>query len=668
MHAKSFQVFILLIFGSLIVNGQSANMYKSVKIDTTRKVSSAEVLKIADRFLKRHLKEIVYDINEKTYVDEQFRKLDAEKADKMKLAKGFSSTAVLITGLGQSQNIPLILSAKAVTLFPSDTLIVNNFGGVLRMLDSIKTSLPVLLYAKQLYPNAPVILTNLGNTLFELYDDKSAENLYNRALRINPDFGLAHDGLMNVYFKRKDFRSAMTELFKNVKGGCYSQSAQEIHEKVRYSQSYNPPSMPTAPDPTNNSGQESTGTSQPNPNTKIENLRLPKFPDWSEIGAFLHDNSVEKIGKKLTNANSGAGSALDNAMKLLNMTNEQKQKWYENETKPGRVLYKGNAFAMSLMEEYFDDELDKAFREYLKTDSLSSEKFGKQIEQLTANDEAKARQMEGNPEAWQAWMVERCNAFTNLTAQYFADWKKIAAQRHNKYNDLLTTYWVYGEQYLNRTYNTQDFEELNSQRKAFVASNMGLLYTDYSFRKLTFAFSNIASFASAEGKCPQAPPPPEPSESDEDDVDIPDKDPIPCPFKDSKFKLGMGVCSAGLDCESIELECGEGLIGAGKWNYKNKEFTGFIGVGTKANFGIGPNRKGPIKELNESFNAEFEAKGGFQLTFNKQGQVIDGGIKTEFGAKVNAGSYSAGGTYEITATAATGINGQYTNELALKAF
>ncbi len=178
MRRKFFQVLMVFHLSALIVGGQSVNIYKSIKIDTTRKVESAEVIKIADRFLRRHLEEIVYDVNEKKFVEEQFKKLEFDGADKLHLAKGFSSTAVLITGLGQSKNIPIVLSAKAVTLFPSDTLIINNFGGILRMLDSIKTSLPVLLYAKQLYPNAPVILTNLGNTLFELYDDKSAEVFY----------------------------------------------------------------------------------------------------------------------------------------------------------------------------------------------------------------------------------------------------------------------------------------------------------------------------------------------------------------------------------------------------------------------------------------------------------------------------------------------------------
>lgn len=669
MRRKFFQVLMVFHLSALIVGGQSVNIYKSIKIDTTRKVESAEVIKIADRFLRRHLEEIVYDVNEKKFVEEQFKKLEFDGADKLHLAKGFSSTAVLITGLGQSKNIPIVLSAKAVTLFPSDTLIINNFGGILRMLDSIKTSLPVLLYAKQLYPNAPVILTNLGNTLFELYDDKSAEVFYKKSLEINPDFGLAHDGLMNVYFKRRDVRSAMEELFKSVKGGNFSQTSKEILENSKHKKSYQPPSMPTGPAPETDSQEGNPGLPSSNPNTKVKNLKLPNFPDWSEIGALLHDKSIENIGKKLTKANSGSGGALAKAMKSLNMTPEQKQQWYENETRPGRVVYEGNAFAMSLMEEYFEDELDKAFKEYLKADSFYSARFGKQIEQLTANDEAKAKQMGIDPKAWEAWMVERCKTLTNLNAQYFADWKKIAGQRHRKYNDLLTTYWVYCEQYLNRTYSTQDFEAMNSQRKAFVASNFGLLYTDYSFRKLAFGITNIASFATTEGKCPQVPPLPESEEDEEDDVELSDKDPIPCPFEGSKLKFGFGVCSAGLDCESIELECGEGIIGAGKWNYKKKEFTAFVGLGTKADFGVArPMKKGPLKELNDKFNAEFEAKGGIQLTFNKDGQLIDSGLKTEFAAKVNAGSYSAGGTYEVTATAATGINTEYTNELALKAF
>ena len=195
MLFKGIALFILLLVFTQAMS-QNTSMYKYVKIDTTKVISEAQLVTIATRFYNRHYKQI-YDAIEKSFVDGNFRKLEAQGSDKYMLAQGFSSTAVMMTGMGQSVEIPLVLSTKAVILFPKDTLIVNNFGAILRMIDSVKTSLPVLLYAKKLFPGAPVILTNLGNTLFELYDDRGAEYFYNRSLKINPDFSLATQGLVS---------------------------------------------------------------------------------------------------------------------------------------------------------------------------------------------------------------------------------------------------------------------------------------------------------------------------------------------------------------------------------------------------------------------------------------------------------------------------------------
>ncbi|MDP3643817.1 MAG: hypothetical protein Q8S54_11580 [Bacteroidota bacterium] len=656
MLRKLFQIILLLFFNGLVVAGQTNNPYQSVKVDTTRKVTSEVVVKIADRFLKRHLKEIVFDINEKSFVDGQFRKLDADGADRYKLAQGLSSTAVFFTGTGLSQNIPVVFSAKAVTLFPNDTLIVNNFGAVLRMMDSVKTSVPVLLYAKTLFPKAPVILTNLGNSLFELYDDKSAENLYKRALRINPDYALARHGLVSVYLKRKDIQRAMQELFKGI-SGIYSESLADVKDKTKYSKSYSPPE-PKIEEPKQDSGDNQSqdqGSDSPNPNVPVDNLVLPDFPNWGDIGMLLYDKSIEKINKKLTQINSG-NPALSKAMELTKMTPDQQQRWYANETRPGRVKFKGNETEMEMMEEYFDDQLNAAHRNYIRSDSLNNVQFKKLLEQAAANDESKARQMEADPAAFQGFLEERCKTFTQLTSKCFNDWKKVASERHNKYENILMTYWVSCEQYLNRTYDLNEFEILNHKRKSYVASNFGLIYTDYSFRKLQFAFSNLASFATATGNCPKAPPPPEPTESAEDKVKVPNKEPIPCPFKDKKLKIGLGVCSAGLDCESVEAECGEGMIGGVKWNYKKKEMTLFGGAGLKGDFGV------------EGSSASAGAKTGFELTFNNKNQVIDVGYKTEVGASASLGNFEAGQTLEVKMTAATGIDINRTNELSSKIF
>jgi len=656
MVRKSVILPLFLIFSGMLAMGQPGNAYKSVKIDITRKITSDEVVRIAERFVQRYLKEISYDIREKSFVEQEFGKLDVDGADRYKIAQGLSSTAVFFTGTGQSKNIPALFSAKAVTMFPDDTLIVNNFGAVLRMLDSVKTSVPVFLYAKTLCPDAPVILTNLGNSLFELYDDKSAESLYKKSLEINPDYALARHGLVNVYLKQKDIRRAMEELFKGITG-IYSESLADVKKNVKTNKKISPPAPPSIEEPAQGS-EENQGPGSPNPNVPVDNLVLPGFPDWSEIGALLHDKSIEKISKKLAGIKP-TDNALKTAMELLKMTPEQKQQWYENETRPGRVLLKGNQVAMEMMEEYFDYQLNEADRKYIRSDSINGVWFAEQIEQVTANDESKIKQLGADPAAYQAFLVERCNNLTRINDKSFVDWKEAASERHETYEDILMTYWVLCEQYLNRTYDINAFEELNTGRKSYVAFKFGLLYTDYSFRKLQFGISNIASFASATGKCPQAPPPPEPPEEEEDDVDIPDKNAVPCPFKEMKLKIGLGVCSVGIDCESIEGECGEGLIAGAKWNYKKKEMTLFGGAGLKADFGI--------KGIDGS-SASASAKAGFELTFNNKGQAIDAGYKTEVGASATMGKYEAGQTLEVKMTAATGIDISRTSEFSTKAF
>jgi len=656
MAGKSIIMLSFLFISGMLAMGQTSNAYKSVKIDTSRKVTSSEVVKIAERFLLRYMKEISYDVREKSFVDQELSKLDVDGADRYDIAQGLSSTAVFYMGTGQSKNIPAIFSAKAVTIFPDDTLIVNNFGAVLRMLDSVKTSVPVFLFANSLCPDAPVILTNLGNSLFELYDDKSAESLYKKSLVINPDYALARHGLVNVYLKQKDIRRAMEELFKGVTG-IYSESLADVKKNVKTNKKISPPAPPSIEESEQGSEQNQDQGS-PNPDVPVDNLVLPDFPGWSEIGALLHDKSIEKISKKLAGIKP-TNNALKAAMELLNMTPEQKQRWYENETRPGRVLLKGNSVAIEMMEDYFDYQLNDADRNYIRSDSINGVWFAEQVEQVTANDESKIKQIGADPAAYQAFLVERCNVLTSINDKSFVDWREAASVRHKTYEDILITYWVMCEQYLNRTYDINAFEELNSKRKSYVASKFGLIYTDYSFRKLQFGISNMASFASATGKCPQAPPPQAPPEEEEDDVNIPDKNAVPCPFKEMKLKIGLGVCSVGIDCESIEGECGEGLIAGAKWNYKKKELTLFGGAGLKADFGI--------KGIDGS-SASASAKAGFGLTFNNKGQAIDASYKTEIGVSATMGKYEAGQTLEVNMTAATGIDVSRTSEFVNKVF
>lgn len=389
MKIKIFSILLLIIFN---VNhfAQKNNIYKSVSIDTTKIISKAEFIKIANKFYQDYYNNSYGE--EKFFIDQQIKKLDTEENDKLKIAKGLSSTAVFLTGTGESQNIPLVFSAKAAALFPQDTIIVNNFGAILRMLDSIKASLKVLLYAKSLCPNAPVILTNLGNSLFELYDDKSAEYFFQKALKVNPNYALAHHGLVSVYLKRKDLRKAMEELFKGV-AGIYSETLKDVQNQVKYQDSYEPPSNPPGQIPEDQMKNQSSDNQSPSDrqaNLPNDKLQLPDFPNWSEEAALINDQSISRFKKEIQRLNSEATDNLFNeADAIKKMNKEQLQNWYDNKMKSGKVLNDKNKFMMDMLGEYYKDQLDRINKNYIKDDKINSEKFDKSLQQISSSFQKK---------------------------------------------------------------------------------------------------------------------------------------------------------------------------------------------------------------------------------------------------------------------------------------
>ena len=635
----------LLISRPVAVQAQSGKAFLYVKADTSKLISSADLVKMADKTVKQFYA-LIYDAKEKALVDAELRKLDNAKEDKLRLAGNMSSTSTLIKGLGYSMNTAAIFAAKPAALFPNDTLIVNNYGSLLRDLDSNKAALKVLLYAKKLCPTAPVILTNLGNTLFELKDDRSAEACYKQALLVNPDFTPAQQSMVSVYLKRRDLQSAMKVLFAGVRS-AYCESLAGVHERVKYREEYKPDQSYSNPPPENN------GAEAPNPDMPVDQLQLPDFPNWPDAATLINDQSVEKVIKKLGQIGNSSNKELDQAMQLLKASPKEQQAWYEKESKSGRVLYKKYLFEMDLMEEYFEQELDKVFYDALREDSLKILKMDGAIQSLTAGDEGRAAAMSANGEAWKKFMIQRCKDMKQIREMYYRDWRQVAAERHRKYTDLLMPYWIYCEPWLNRCYDMNEFEKLNNRRKVFVTTQMSLLYTDYQVRQLGFTFQNIGSFASVLGDCPQMPPDKLDKTPSDDKVNVRDKDKKDCPYEGKTFKIGSEPCSMGVNCESLELECTEGLAGAVKWNFRKKEISIFGGVGVSA--------EGPPLGFRKT---GLEAKTGFEITFNTKGQVTDLAYVTEVGVSGTVGAESSvGQKLSFRIGAMTGLDVENTMEL-----
>ncbi|MEI6060250.1 MAG: tetratricopeptide repeat protein, partial [Bacteroidota bacterium] len=200
-----------------------------LKTDATRE----NVLTIAERFYKRSYKKL--EGVAKFRFDQDFAAAKKDNFSFEATRKLTSLGAALIT-FGNDHNIACVYLTAAVKAFPTDTLSINNFGGYLRIIDSIETSVPVLLYANKLFSESPVILTQLGNSYFDLNDLQKAESFYKLALKFNPDFAQAHTALCDLYISQKRMDEALKELFYQVKGIGFSyQKASQNYSAIKAS-------------------------------------------------------------------------------------------------------------------------------------------------------------------------------------------------------------------------------------------------------------------------------------------------------------------------------------------------------------------------------------------------------------------------------------------------
>lgn len=660
-------ILLLFISHSLLVNAQKSNtnLFKSVLRDTTKIISPAEAKLIAVTFQAKAYKKIVAP--DKMYLDKELQKLNEKDPIKLKAAANtLSSTGVLLMGASAPPDLAIVYSSAAASTFPEEPVMVNNFGAVLRMLDSLEVALKYFLYAKSLDPKSPLILTNLGNTFFELYDDKNAEIFYTRALKIDNHFALARQGMVEIYLKRKELGKAYEELLKGVEEVSYSESTQQALDGLKSSgkakEAAGKSSSKGPPKPSN-SGNESNGNNSTGAN---DQLKLPPFPNWTDMKALINANGPKQWQNDLNKRSSAV---------IEKMT--ENGKGWKNIAYSARKYQ----FAMEMQQEFTSIQLDKIMHDYNKADSIASAKMNRSIEQVSLiySDKSKviAKQMEtatmaesdaktraalgekiSKQEAdkiaestarvfslakdQQKLIIERCHKIKTIVEDYFGEWKPLAKIKHDKTMDLLSEYWIYCEQYLNQIYDTHTFNQMNESRKLFVIMQSGLLPSEYGVRQFSFAILLGSAMTDGNGNCPESPAPLVASSGENTETNVPDGKAPPCPFKGEKAKIGLGPVTLSLDCESIGVGYAEGVAASASWNFKKKETTLFVGVGFSASASLGIIR------------SDISYTQGVSVTFDKAGQPTDIGIVQEFTA-LNR-------TVNMTLAASTGLNTSLTKE------
>lgn len=592
-------------------------------------VTKENIVAIANRFYNRSYKTL--DAVSKSQFDQDLKTAASEEFS-LTAVKRLASTGGGLISIADDHNQACVYITSAVKAMPTDTLSVNNFGAYLRIIDSIKTSVPVLLYANKLYGQSPIILTQLGCSYFELEDMKQAEFYLKEALKYDPDFGQAHTALCDLYIKQNRLQDAILELFAGVKGIGFSYSKAASNFAYLQSQAENSPGGESEKE----KFWEETRNQMNPPDAlaslvpTVDRLQIPAFGSCVKVAEWMEGGGYKY-----------AVDAYKSFHDQLRKFNEQYLKVQSEvpNLSPNAVLrdYPNERFALDCILKYFfqasDEESDenrilvedilKSVSEVVDAYVQKKERYGKDY---VICNESCAGEGYCIQECRRKYCSKECPAAIQLNKEiqyYYEDYLRLARITADNQRKIL-----------------DDLYEFSGQWFAKIESPYWSRIYAYEIQRVALTIignafiANQQAFPFTEGnECGTdcsvyANPAPVPT------LTVADKEPEGnnCP-QDKKLDIGLAMCSIAFDCESVEFGCSAGAAFSVKKNFINKSTTAFVGVGAEAGVGF----------------ARAEATAGFTMTRHANGD-LDVGVKGEVTGRVGA----VGKNYEGTVTVMEG--------------
>lgn len=591
-------------------------------------VNKEAIVAIADRFFTRSYKAL--DAVSRNQFD-----LDYKKAEKLnfsaKAVRELGGAGAALITFGNDHNFACAYITAAVKVLPTDTLAVNNFGGYLRIIDSIETSLPVLLFANSLFSESPVILTQLGCSYLELNDEVKGEKYLKEAIKYNPGFGQAHSALCDLYLKQGRIEDAFIELLSGVKGmGCsYMQASQNLaymNEQAENNQDlkqkmWNETKREMDP-------SEALASLVP----IIDRLKMPdlqtsdKLENWMEGGGY-------------GNAVSSYSAFHSQLMAFVRQSLEVHKQ--QPVLPPNAVLrdYPNERLALDLLTELFFKESKKITDDYRESvDQITQrandikEDYLKRYEQYSTEYVSCIEGCGGDEyclnECFRKYCLQECPSANKCNEQLQDEYKNFRmafSQMSSDQSKLLEDFYGFAEPW---------FSEISSQYWSLI----------YAYEIQRTAFSIIAN---SFGSYPQAFPFPAhngcgtdcsvfaiPTPLPPGEVEKKDPKANDCP-SNSNFKISISICDLGVDCESVEFGCTLIASGSIKRNFKKHNTVIFAGVGAKAELGV----------------MAASAKAGAVVTVSDNGEVEDVSVKMVVSVSAGVGmarvGATSGGSYTV---------------------
>lgn len=651
-EAKKLQEELLKSAGKMTEQFKNQAEQKHIDVEISKTPPKTElIVQIADRFFNYSYKQL--NAVEKSAFDNDY-KVAKNNGFILEAVRSLCNKGSELITFGNNHNFACVYISAAVKSSPGDTLCVNNFGGYLRIIDSLKTSITVLLYANNLFSQSPVILTQIGCSLLELGDEIKGEKYLKDALKYNPDFGQAHSALCEVYIRQGRLKDAILELFAGVKGMGASYNQASLHLMNIQ--------MENAADSDSKEELWNEAKKQLDPTNPSDAL-APLVPEVTRIQMprFNYASKVEDW--TLGGGQMSAMDAFQSFHKYVISFAETFQSVHKElpEIPEGAALrdYPNERFALDCITEMFmhfskkesdrfqkivDDIVAKvgdAKLKYIENFNKYRQEYLQSIEICAAQFESCKQNCEKYKGDFEAW--EKC---TNRCAEIHDVCSKEAYRKYceqqcpnaNKLNSIIRLEYTSYTLAFNQMVNKQ--KQLLDDLYAFSNPWFQKIYSPYWSKIYAYEIRRVslAIIENAYLYYPQFFDPPVNDECGSDCsvystpfrvspevIDKKNPDGNNCPDH-TKFKIPLAICELGLDCESIEFGCTALVSGSVKRNFKKKNNAIFLGVGMKGELGV----------------VSAGAKAGFVVTVTDKGEIDDVGGKIDISITGGIGAARVG--------------------------
>ena len=292
---------------------------------------------------------------------------------------------------------------------------------------------------------------------------------------------------------------------------------------------------------------------------------------------------------------------------------------------PGQYFIETDAkyeFLLNQASRYYSVKLDKLSKEYISKIKKIDNALSDELSVLSKREMDIINRLAHDPSALRSATVPICKQRREAIASGYTKWRDEMAVHYTRICKLMDDYYQYTGPYIRHIKDNETRQFAEAGRKLTVYSALMPVSGDFMARPLLYAMGKVTIGAGT--SC--TPPPPPPDQYQIVATEVPKEQKKECPFN-PPFKAGLVIASIKLSCEAVEVEAGQGLIGALKYDFVKREHTVFLGVGHQ------------FKSFGSAVSGQVGVKAGIYITADVEtGNVTDIGIKGSASLDVGMGA------------------------------